>query len=87
MLKHSLSFKPDNKKEKQLKETLDTSVKAITKSIARFSEYYIQYNLLAFLPFVLTLHFKQLYIPLQPPRTSIVLIVFFQNYLKTQKCL
>ena len=41
MFKHSLSFKPDNKKEKQLKETLDTSVKAITKSIAHFSEYYI----------------------------------------------
>ena len=39
MFKHSLSIKKNQKKEKQLKDSLDISVKGLTKSIIHFSEY------------------------------------------------
>lgn len=42
MFKHSLSIKKNQKKEKQLKDSLDISVRGLTKSIIHFSEYYIQ---------------------------------------------
>lgn len=87
MFKHSLSIKKNQKKEKQLKDSLDISVKGLTKSIIHFSEYYLQYNLLVFLPFVPILHFRLLYTPLQRRKTPIVLVDFSPKRLKTQKCL